>query len=1333
MNRIKIFLVLFVFLGYLTSVDARYVPENIGGANGGTTTTTPTPSTTPTAGYRATCAEATAQTDLNINNVRARLLNGGDMWWDFNDGRYIVPNVGPGETAVSSIFAGAVWIGGFDDGGNLKLAAQTYRTSGNDYWPGPLQPNSGETTDESCERWDRHFTVFGANIFANINNFQAGTLECDNVPVDLKRWPGRGNPHFADFFGFELPDQPLAPFYDENGDGTYNPCDGDFPIIEVRGCEPGEANQASIADQMTFWIYNDNGNIHTQTTGDAIRMEVQVLAFGYATNDEVNDMTFYRHKLINRANSSIDSMHFSMWIDADLGCFTDDLIGCDTTRALAVVYNEGTVDGAGGCAQGTPSYGDEVPILGVDYFRGPLDENGAELGMSSFTYYNNATTTPNPATADPTNAVEYFNYMTGSWRDGLPFTVGGNGYGGTIPTKYVFPDPPNDPNGWSMCTGGVTGSDIRTLQTSGPFRLDPGAVNELIIGVTWVPDILYPCPDLAQLLTADNLAQFLFDNCFKITDGPDAPDMDIVELENELVLILSNDTIASNNAFQGYEEPTIVDDITTQTDTLYRFEGYRIYQVADPSVSVSELDDPEKARQIFQVDINNGVGKVFNWEAFDDQGGFDPTASAVFVPELMVDGSDAGIQHSFKVTEDQFAQGTDRRLINHKKYYFVAIAYAYNNFATYDPGANVGQRRPYLEGRRNLGSDGLGTPYVGIPRIVAPEFSGIRLNANYGDGPQITRLDGVGNGGNFLDLADGMADAILASNQEDVIVYAPGAGPIDVKIVDPIRVEAGTYTLNIFDENMSNDELDNDVNWMLQDASGNQWFSEISIDRTNEQVILDRGISVSVGQVADAGTNPTNIESNGFIGGSIEYPGGEAWYTGLGPTQNPGFLAAIFNPGVFDYVQTGLLQPDENTDPEQVYSNVLEGSWVPYTLCNWRITDPNTGNAYAPYITPAWISSLGQSLQISNKLETLNNVDIVITSDPSKWSRCVVVETATFFHQQDGFLPQQDPTSPLPPSQFDPRESPSLGKDGLPDGDGTGMSWFPGYAINVETGQRVNIFFGENSIYDGLQFPGADNGADMVWNPSNTVFEDIGGDGLATSLSEFVMGGQHFVYVTDELYDECATLRSRLNGSPAFKIQGLRQVKWASLPILPPDFSFTTMAEGLVPADATIKLRVDDPYATVPENFANSVNNNGYPQYQFSLDAYGAEKAVAEVAESSLDLINVVPNPYYAYSAYETRRTDNIVKITNVPARATITIYSLDGKFIRQYDRDESPIKTSGQLEEQIVTSVEWDLKNSKGIPVAAGVYLIHVNVPGVGERVIKWFGVNRTFDAQDL
>jgi hypothetical protein len=42
-------------------------------------------------------------------------------------------------------------------------------------------------------------------------------------------------------------------------------------------------------------------------------------------------------------------------------------------------------------------------------------------------------------------------------------------------------------------------------------------------------------------------------------------------------------------------------------------------------------------------------------------------------------------------------------------------------------------------------------------------------------------------------------------------------------------------------------------------------------------------------------------------------------------------------------------------------------------------------------------------------------------------------------------------------------------------------------------------------------------------------------------------------------------------------------------------------------------------------------------------------------------------------------------------------------------------------------------LKNSFGVPVGSGVYLIHVVVPGVGERVLKSFIINRALDAQKL
>ena len=122
-----------------------------------------------------------------------------------------------------------------------------------------------------------------------------------------------------------------------------------------------------------------------------------------------------------------------------MGCYNDDYIGCDTNRALGVIYNGASTDPD--CQ--SRGYGSEVPLLGIDYFEGPradlrdgidndrdgltdegtdgLDNNGntlidedAEqelLGMSSFVYFNNAAGDQ----GDPRNAAQYRNYMTGRW------------------------------------------------------------------------------------------------------------------------------------------------------------------------------------------------------------------------------------------------------------------------------------------------------------------------------------------------------------------------------------------------------------------------------------------------------------------------------------------------------------------------------------------------------------------------------------------------------------------------------------------------------------------------------------------------------------------------------------------------------------------------------------------------------------------------------------------------------------------------------------------------------------------------------------------------------
>ena len=102
--------------------------------------------------FASTCNPASQSVDLDVNNVRTKLLNGGDMWWDLNNPKYEIPKISdPNAVRKHSMFAGAIWIGGKDNGGNLKLAAMTYRQFGQDFWPGPLDTTTASTDPLRCE------------------------------------------------------------------------------------------------------------------------------------------------------------------------------------------------------------------------------------------------------------------------------------------------------------------------------------------------------------------------------------------------------------------------------------------------------------------------------------------------------------------------------------------------------------------------------------------------------------------------------------------------------------------------------------------------------------------------------------------------------------------------------------------------------------------------------------------------------------------------------------------------------------------------------------------------------------------------------------------------------------------------------------------------------------------------------------------------------------------------------------------------------------------------------------------------------------------------------
>jgi len=263
-------------------------------------------------------------------------------------------------------------------------------------------------------------------------------------------------------------------------------------------------------------------------------------------------------------------------------------------------------------------------------------------------------------------------------------------------------------------------------------------------------------------------------------------------------------------------------------------------------------------------------------------------------------------------------------------------------------------------------------------------------------------------------------------------------------------------------------------------------------------------------------------------------------------------------------------------------------------------------------------------------------------------------------------------------------------------------------------------------------------GADMIWNPTGDLFAGNFNVGLYNSL----LGGQHFIYVTRQEYDGCQAISEQLDaGGLLNKINGVSFITWTAIPI--PAEPLLSLEEGLIPNDLTIKLRVTSPF-NKEINSPDLKNPSKFeavgdlPVYEFAFTDVEAKDIQPDAYSDALDNVQVVPNPYYAYSAYEQDQFENVVKVTNLPPRAVVTIYTLDGKFIQQFNRATEPMRNAGinpaLTETQIAPALEWNLKNNKGIPVASGVYIFHISAPELGiEKSIKWFGVNRRFDPTGL
>jgi len=278
---------------------------------------------------------------MDANNLDMVVTNHGSVAYDITTGNAGL--VYPKGTTRTAVFASGPWLGAVVNGG-LRVALGEYSQ---EFVPGPMRNGTFLPDAPSFRNWEIERGV--TNSFDYLN-----WPVQDGAPVD-----GAGNPKLS-------------------------------------------------GDDMIWSVYNDaDPSLHTNSAGltAPLGIEVRQSTFAFNRSGALGNAIFMRFQLTNKGFDQLDGMYFTFWSDPDLGGFTDDLVGCDTTRSMGYCYNATNADA---------QYGSAPPAVGYDLLRGPRVSLGGgvydTLGMTSFNKFINGT--------DPRSSVETYNYMQGLHADG---------------------------------------------------------------------------------------------------------------------------------------------------------------------------------------------------------------------------------------------------------------------------------------------------------------------------------------------------------------------------------------------------------------------------------------------------------------------------------------------------------------------------------------------------------------------------------------------------------------------------------------------------------------------------------------------------------------------------------------------------------------------------------------------------------------------------------------------------------------------------------------------------------------------------------------------------
>lgn len=578
-------------------------------------------------------------TKFNINNVSTWFNANGDSDLDNAGNPGFIYPLGSGKTA----FFESGFLYGGEINGEWRVGGSTYNHS---QVPGRIMPDgTAESPDAEVARIWRvrpDYADPDADYSNEIMDENKTREEIYNqYHTDWQNWPAYAG----------------APYEDVDGDGQYNP-DVDIPGV------PG-------ADQ-TIWFVNNDVALEPQLEfygSPGLGLEMQATIWGYKQSGALGNSLFRKYKLINKGGNQIDSFYVCMWSDPDMGEYTDDFAGSDTTLSLGYIYNGEDHD---------DMYGTTVPAAGFDFFQGPivpaagqtaifdgkLKEGYRNLPMSSFFFFINSDAVyTDPTLGDYDNgALQMRNLFEGKISgSGVPFTDPTTGQH----TKFTLAGDPITGRGWIDGILHQPG-DRRFGMVAGPLEMAPGDTQEVVVGqfIAGGSEGIDRLGAVGLLKYYDLQLQQAYDNFFDVPNPPAAPIVNVTPFDQEVVLSWA-------------ENKERVQEIESHNELGYEFEGYVVYQLPRAG---STLDE---ARVVATFDKQNLVTRIES-QVFD-------TETNSITRRFTKFGEDSGIKRYITIDRDLFRSYP---LVNGTEYYFAVTAYSYND----DPNAvpNVLESAPQI-------------------------------------------------------------------------------------------------------------------------------------------------------------------------------------------------------------------------------------------------------------------------------------------------------------------------------------------------------------------------------------------------------------------------------------------------------------------------------------------------------------------------------------------------------------------------------------------------------------------------------------------------------------